>query len=151
MKILLISPHKYYFQKILLDRSLWIFNWVRWWCHTLPFITHVLHEIVKNTILGQMRVKVYPCYEICQDIQDSPLYWAPRWQDLLPLTALNKNIFVILCKWRCRKFWGLDIITSPYWIFIRTGCKMFSENIENLFIKIMTYFLSKIHDFCTIW
>ena len=37
-----------YFRKILLDQSLWVFNRVRWWCHTLTILKLLKISFTEN-------------------------------------------------------------------------------------------------------
>ena len=79
----------------------------------------------------------------------SDIFW---YKDiLLPVSGEKK-------KWKFSKFhvlniydklWGNDITNSLIWIFIRTGQKMFSENMWNFKMSQLPYFLSDFHHFCT--
>ena len=49
-----------YFWKTILDQSLWIFNRVRWWCHTLTiFYTFHLQKMTKISFSGKHK-QIHP-------------------------------------------------------------------------------------------
>ena len=82
------------------------------------------------TIFWHLPVKVYPCIEVCWNRHNFS-FMLGRKKDGFTLAYLKMRFLSFSVNEMCRKLWGYDIITSSYWIFIRTGQEMFSENVGN--------------------
>ena len=119
-----------YFRKTLLDQCLWIF--IEWSDDVIPsqFITHIIHENVKNVTFWQMQVKVCPCIKICGSRNNFSFIFS-KYKDGFTFAYLKMRFLPFSVYEMCRKLWGCDIITSPYLIFMRTVQEMFSENKGN--------------------